>query len=490
MHHQLVKRQLKKLGLDDTVPPHLQAWRQFLERVSQAYTEADRDRYLLERSLLTSSQEMQELYENLQKLSETRLAQEHDKLQTIIHSVGDGLCALDQEGSLLFINSVGERLLGWSAAELIGQPILELLRLQTEQADETTASLLRRLAGNGQIYRNEDGSLTRKDGVAFPASYVLNPITNKAVLLGAVLVFRDISERKQTEAELQKYRAHLEEQVAQRTAALTRANEQLQQEVAVRKQAEVELRQAHDQALEASRLKSELLAKVSHELRTPLGAILGYAELLELGIYGLLSADQSEATTKIIESTQYLANLVNELLDQARLEAGKLELQLCAFVPVDMIHDACARMKVLAQAKGLNLTSEIAGDVPLTLFGDPMRLQQILVNLISNAIKFTTTGEVHVRLYRPDPTYWAMEVADTGPGIPREAQAYIFEPFRQVDGSITRQYSGTGLGLSIVKQLAELMGGEVTLESEIGRGSTFTIWLPIHPVGGDLTDTI
>jgi signal transduction histidine kinase len=246
----------------------------------------------------------------------------------------------------------------------------------------------------------------------------------------------------------------LEEQVAQRTAALTLANDQLRQEIAVRRQTEEELRQARDRALEASHLKSELLAKVSHELRTPLGAILGYAEMLEMGLYGLLSADQQEAMGRIIDSSQYLTNLVNELLDQARLEAGKLELYLSDFAPSELIHGAISRMEVLAQAKGLNLVSEIAGDMPSTLSSDPMRLQQILVNLISNAIKFTETGEIYVRLYRPDPAHWAMQVTDSGPGIPKKAQTYIFEPFRQVDGSMTRQHGGTGLGLSIVKQLA------------------------------------
>jgi signal transduction histidine kinase len=372
----------------------------------------------------------------------------------------------------------------------VGGPILEWLGLRAELGEETGASFLRRLADNGQIERNEDGRLRRRNGDVFASSYVLNPIINKGVLLGAVLVFRDISERKETEAELQRYREQLEEEVGQRTAALSRANEQLRQEIRVRKQAEQALLQARDQALEASRLKSELLAKVSHELRTPLGAILGYAELLEIGVYGLLAADQREATTKIISSTQYLATLVNELLDQARLEVGKLELQICAFAPAGIVGELCARMNVLAEAKGLRLAAEIADDVPLRLAGDPMRVQQILANLISNAIKFSEAGEVRVRLYRPDPIYWAMQVADSGPGIPKEAQSYIFEPFRQVDGSMTRQYGGTGLGLSIVKQLVELMEGQITLESELGQGATFSVWLPIRETVEEVRDGI
>ncbi|HXW01360.1 MAG TPA: ATP-binding protein, partial [Anaerolineae bacterium] len=251
-------------------------------------------------------------------------------------------------------------------------------------------------------------------------------------------------------------------------------------DITERKEAEAVVALARDQALETSRLKTELLAKVSHELRTPLGAILGFAELLEAGVYGPLSDKQQQVTIRIIDSTQYLTTLVNELLDQAQLEAGRLKLNIQPFAPANLVDDTLVKMGVLARAKGLSLTSDIAADVPSALWGDTARLQQILVNLVSNAIKFTSVGGVRVRLYRPDTGYWALQVSDTGSGIPAEAQAYIFEPFRQVDGSITRAHAGTGLGLSIVKQLTTLMGGEITLKSEMGQGSTFTISLPLQ----------
>jgi signal transduction histidine kinase len=251
-------------------------------------------------------------------------------------------------------------------------------------------------------------------------------------------------------------------------------------DITERKEAEAVVALARDQALETSRLKTELLSKVSHELRTPLGAILGFAELLEAGVYGPLSDKQQQVTIRIIDSTQYLTTLVNELLDQAQLEAGRLKLNIQPFAPANLVDDILVKMGVLARAKGLSLTSDIAADVPSALWGDTARLQQILVNLVSNAIKFTSVGAVRVQLYRPDTGHWALQVSDTGSGIPAEAQAYIFEPFRQVDGSITRPHPGTGLGLSIVKQLTTLMGGEITLKSEIGQGSTFTISLPLQ----------
>ncbi|MCK6624024.1 MAG: ATP-binding protein [Anaerolineae bacterium] len=253
-------------------------------------------------------------------------------------------------------------------------------------------------------------------------------------------------------------------------------------DITERKQAEAALALAHNQALEASRLKTELLAKVSHELRTPLGAILGFAEMLEVDLYGPLSDKKRQMTAKIIDSTQYLTNLVNELLDQAQLEAGRLRLNIRPFAPADLVNNTLARMNVLAQAKGLSLATDIDPDMPAMLQGDAARLQQILVNLISNAIKFTPAGGVRVRLYCPNADHWALQVSDTGSGIPKEAQGYIFEPFRQVDGSMTRVQAGTGLGLSIVKQLTILMRGEITLESEIGQGSTFTISFPLEPI--------
>jgi hypothetical protein len=269
----------------------------------------------------------------------------------------------------------------------------------------------------------------------------------------------------------------------QAAIAITNANlyTSAQQEIAERTQAEELLKQARDQALAASQLKTELLAKVSHELRTPLGVILGFAEMLEAGIYGSLSGEQWEPTATIIESTHYLTGLVNELLDQAQLEAGRLKLNNSTFTPSDIIEDMHSKMTVLAQAKGITLSTQIGADVPATLRGDEARVKQILINLVSNAIKFTKEGSVQICLHCPDTNHWAMQVSDTGVGIPAEALAYIFEPFRQVDGSATREQTGTGLGLSIVKQLTQLMGGEVIVKSEIGQGSTFTVTLPFTP---------
>ncbi len=171
--------------------------------------------------------------------------------------------------------------------------------------------------------------------------------------------------------------------------------------------------------------------------------------------------------------------LVNELLDQAKLENQKLVLQTTPFEPIQMVKDVELRMRVLAEYKGLQFEIDIDPNLPQELVGDVTRLQQILTNLLGNAIKFTETGFIKTSLIICDENTWGFQVIDTGPGIPEVAQVTIFEPFAQVDGSNTREHGGTGLGLSISKQLIELMGGTISLNSELGQGSTFTVSLPI-----------
>ncbi|HNT75151.1 MAG TPA: HAMP domain-containing sensor histidine kinase [Anaerolineae bacterium] len=265
--------------------------------------------------------------------------------------------------------------------------------------------------------------------------------------------------------ELRVFNAELEQRVKDRTAELQQANR--------------ELTEAYEKLKELDRLKSRFVSMVSHELRTPLSAIQGFAEMLESGFYGTINSGQQGAIDRIKANDQRLLSLVNDLLDQARMEAGQLSLHVAPFSPTGLMGEMESTMRVLTEAKGLYLRTDIASDVPQTLSGDSKRLHQILVNLINNAIKFTQSGGITVRLYCPDPQHWTIAVADTGPGIPEDALNYIFEPFRQVDSSATREHKGFGLGLAIVKQLAELMGGGVRVTSEMGQGSTFIVTLPI-----------
>jgi signal transduction histidine kinase len=261
----------------------------------------------------------------------------------------------------------------------------------------------------------------------------------------------------------------LDQRVENRTRELRQANRQLAR--------------ANERLMELDRLKSRFVSMVSHELRTPLGAIQGFAEMLQAGIYGSLSEKQTDALQRIERNTKKLLNIVNDLLDQARIEAGQLSLNPEPFPPEVLVEDLQSTVGVLAEQEGLRLTVEIDEEAPRPIYGDKHRLHQVLVNLTNNAIKFTNEGAINVRITGADgeyPAHWVMEVSDTGPGISEENKDLVFTPFRRVDDSMTREHTGVGLGLSIVKQLVELMDGSITLESELGHGSTFTVVLPLQ----------
>jgi signal transduction histidine kinase len=230
---------------------------------------------------------------------------------------------------------------------------------------------------------------------------------------------------------------------------------------------------------ELEKLKSTFVAIVSHELRTPLNAILGYAEMFKETVYGPMNEKQVNMAERIMKNTQRLLGLINDLLDQAQMEAGKLTIKMAPVRPADLLENIHGIMDPIVHEKGLRLTSEIEEDLPGILNGDAARLQQILVNLVNNSVKFTDQGTVHVRLFRPTMSQWGMEVTDTGRGIPESEMPYIFDTFRQVEGTTTRVHGGIGLGLSIVRQLVHLMHGEIQARSKVDKGSTFTITLPL-----------
>lgn len=236
---------------------------------------------------------------------------------------------------------------------------------------------------------------------------------------------------------------------------------------------------ARDEAMRANSFKMQLLANVSHELRTPLGIILGYTDLLVRKSYGDLTDKQINILGRIRESTQYLDGLVSELLDQAQLDSGKLKLSIASFEPRAVLGSVFNQLSVLAESKNLDFKGTIDANMPTSIVGDSQRLKQILVNLISNAIKFTETGKITAKVYATSQIQWSMRVEDTGPGISPDALHTVFEPFKQLPDAHKSLRKGYGLGLSISRQLVQLMGGNITLESTLGKGTTFTVTLPL-----------
>ena len=237
-----------------------------------------------------------------------------------------------------------------------------------------------------------------------------------------------------------------------------------------------ELQEANRQLEAASRHKSEFLANMSHELRTPMNAIIGFTRLVMRRSRDVLAPRQYENLEKILVSAEHLLSLINDVLDLAKVEAGRTEVYAVEFVLGPMLAECLHTVEPVLKSEQVRLVQEVAADLP-TLYTDRDKVKQILMNLLSNAVKFTHTGTITLTARSHKGTI-IMAVADTGIGIPEAALAHIFEEFRQVDSSTTREYGGTGLGLAISQQFARLMGGDITVQSTVGVGSTFTMTLP------------
>ena len=350
------------------------------------------------------------------------LAEALSKNEAVLESIADGVIVFDNNGQATLVNSSIIDLLGQPADKIVGLDIQELIGdVVNGDVHSLVVDLLRDKSSHHPSAKLKWGDKTLSVSIA--------PVELASGRgLGSVAVFRDFT------------------------------------------------REAN-----IDRMKSTFVAIASHELRTPLGAILGYAEMLQSGVYGPLSEKQLNTLGRIIANIGRLLNLVNNLLDQAQIESGMLELDAAPFALESLIQEVMGVMDVLAQSKGVELTYQIADELPAVLFGDRQRLNQVLVNLVSNGVKFTDEGSVSINASRPGEEHWALRVSDTGRGISSQDQSQIFDPFRRADESLAREYAGAGLGLSIVKQLVEMMEGKITLESEMEQGSTFTIVLPITP---------
>ncbi|HET7057292.1 MAG TPA: response regulator [Nitrospiraceae bacterium] len=393
--------------------------------------------------------------------AESALRKSEERVRSIIDTALDAVIGMDEKGHILDWNRRAETVFGWTREEAIGRELGDTI-IPPQYRDAHRRGLQHFLqSGEGPVL-NKRIEITglRRDGSEFPIELAISPLKTATGYEFNAFV-QDIGERKQ---------------------------------------AEDDLRGAKESAEAANRAKSQFLANMSHEIRTPMNGVLG---MIDLMLATTLTSKQRRFAETVRQSGHNLLQIVNEILDFAKVEAGKLTLEQVDFDLYETIEEVIDLVAERAQAKGLTLACEIDKRVPVMLKGDPGRLRQILINLLGNAIKFTEHGEVVVRvqieaesqdtppsddrgavktehaapLDAPSPMpvcHIRVSVTDTGIGIPAHAQANIFEPFAQGDGSTTRKYGGTGLGLAIVKQLAEMMHGTVAVQSIPNRGSTFS----------------
>ncbi|MEI8372541.1 MAG: response regulator [Planctomycetota bacterium] len=399
---------------------------------------AELDRLMLALEDITASKQAEQAFRGSE-----------ETIRTIGTSAHDAIITMDHASQITFWNPAAERMFGYRATEALGKKLHTLLAPpRFHPAFQESIGHFQRNGEGAHVGKTVELVGMRKDGHEFPFELSLAPVKIHEQW-HAVGIVRDITERREAQSRLEEH-----------AVALELANKALEQ-----------LTASAQAAVEA---KSEFLANMSHEIRTPLNGVIGMTGLL---LDTRLTPEQRQYTEIVRSSGESLLTVINDILDFSKIEARKLDLEILDFDLLAMLEDTVEMLAPRAYQKGLELACVVTPEVPSLVQGDPGRLRQALFNLVGNAIKFTHHGEVIIRVSldaQDDRTARVrLAITDTGIGIPPDRLSALFAPFTQVDGSTTRKYGGTGLGLAISKQLVDLMGGQIGVESEPGKGSTF-----------------